>query len=360
MQANIQRLMDGELGDWLQSQVSMREEAKKKASDRWFKAGLACIGLWAALIFFDFIPGNFKFFVGIAAAAGAYGWGYMVIAEAKKNIKIGINSAIAADLGIAYDHEVTPGEEYHSARTYGLLPSCDRKNFEDRWYGELEGHNFDLYEAHLEERRGSGKNRRWVTVFRGAIIDMGFGREFHSTTLLQRKGKHKKFLGFGGRADHATFDGHRLAYVDQVHPQFENVFEVWSDDQVEARVLIHPSYVEHLLELERVFNGKSVRALFRKGEVVITVESGDLFESGSMDAEKDREHVAKAAEQFAAMARLATAINQNHRGRVLNKKPDQPTEPVEPAQPSAQPSGITEQTREAIRPAPGGFGRKGL
>ena len=76
MQANIQRLMDGELGDWLEAQVATRAEAKKKAGNRWFKGGLACIAVWAVLIFVDFIPWNFKIFLGIAAAGGAYGWGY--------------------------------------------------------------------------------------------------------------------------------------------------------------------------------------------------------------------------------------------------------------------------------------------
>lgn len=317
MQADIQRLLSGELGQWLAEQEAVREEARKKAHNRWFYGALACLPVFGFLAFAPVIPWNFKLFIGFAAAAAAYGWGYLVIAEAKKNVKIGINSAIARDLGITYSHDVSPGEEFEAARDYGLLPSSDRRNFEDHWYGELEGHHFSLYEAHLEERRGSGKNRRWVTVFRGAIIDMSFGRPFHSTTLLQRKGKHKKWWGLGGRADQVTFHGHQLDFVDQVHPDFEDVFEVYSDDQVEARVLIHPSYVEHLLRLERVFNGDAVRALFRRGEVVIAVESGNLFESGGMNAQDDHQRVAEAAEQFSAMAGLALAINQNERGRVL-------------------------------------------
>ncbi|WP_299192119.1 DUF3137 domain-containing protein [uncultured Erythrobacter sp.] len=298
----------------------MRDAATKKARNRWFYAGIAALPVIAFILFMPFELGMFRLFLSGFIGFGVFAWGYAPINEAKKTIKVGINSAIARSLGISYEHDLVPGEEYEAARRYGLLPSYQRDSQEDRWFGELEGHPFNLYEAHLEQRRGSGKNRRWVTVFRGAIISMGFGRNFHSTTLLQRKGKHKKWFGFGGRADHAEFGDHRLDYVDQVHPDFEGVFEVWSDDQVEARVLIHPSYVEHLLSLERVFNGDAVRALFRKGEVIIAIESGNMFESGSMKAEKDAEHAAETAEQFAAMARLATAINQNERGRVLSKE----------------------------------------
>ena len=315
MRMDVQGLMDGELGNWLSDQQSMREAASKKAQNRWFYAGIAALPVLGVLWFGPWSLGMVQVVVSFIICIGVGAWGYGPIAEAKKAIKVGINSAIAREFGISYDHDVTPGNEWEAAKTYGLVPGCHRDSFEDRWYGSLEGHGFNLYEAHLEERRGSGKNRRWVTVFRGAIVHMEFGRDFHSTALLQRKGKHKKWLGFGGRKDNVSFDGHRLDYVDQVHPDFEDVFEVWSDDQVEARVLIHPSYVEHLLALERAFNGDAVRALFSRGEVVLAVESGNLFESGSMNASDDEARVAEAAEQFGAMARLALAINQNERGR---------------------------------------------
>lgn len=336
MRADVKGLMEGELGDWLTEQQAMRDAARQKASNRWFYGAIALLPVLAFLWFSPAWLGNFKIFLSVAGAIAVAGWGYLPISEAKKTIKVGINSAIARQFGIAYQHDVDPGEEYEAVKRYGLVPGCDRDSFEDRWFGTLERHAFNLYEAHLEERRGSGKNRRWVTVFRGAIIAMEFGRDFHSTTLLQRKGKHRKWFGLGGRADQVKFKGHQLDYVDQVHPDFEDVFEVWSDDQVEARTIVHPSYVEHLLALEKAFHGKAVRALFKRGEVVIAVQSGDLFESGSMKASEDRARVAEAAEQFGAMAGLALAINQNARGRV--SEPGRDTRP-----------GIA-----------GSFGRKGL
>jgi hypothetical protein len=154
-------------------------------------------------------------------------------------------------------------------------------------------------------------------VFRGALIEMQFGRSFHSTTLLQRAGKHKAWFGLGGAKESVSFEGHRLTRVDQVHPAFEDVFDLYSDDQVEARMLVHPSYVEHLLALEAAFKGEAIRALFRKGEVILVVKSSQLFESGAMDEAGDRARAQAAADQFAAMARLALAINQTERGAVL-------------------------------------------
>ncbi|MEM7666739.1 MAG: DUF3137 domain-containing protein [Pseudomonadota bacterium] len=353
MRADIQGLMGGELGSWLDDQSSMRAKAKQKAHNRWFYGGIALLPLLAFVWFAPGGIGEWKFWISAIAGGGLWWWGYQPISKAKKEIKIGINSAIAKSLGIQYQHDVEPGYEFEASKTYGLVPDHDRSGFEDRWFGTLEGHGFELYEAHLEERRGSGKNRRWVTVFRGAIIAMQFGRPFHSTTLLQRSGKHKKWFGLGGRKDNVKFGGHRLDIVDQVHPSFEDVFEVWSDDQVEARVIVHPSYVEHLLALEKAFNGDAVRALFKGGEVVIAVESGDMFESGHIDASGDQARAEEAAEQFAALARLSLAINQNERGRVL-------ADTDAPQAPTPAPREIGTGDRGTAQRSVGGFGRKGV
>ncbi|AOL94594.1 DUF3137 domain-containing protein [Porphyrobacter sp. LM 6] len=321
MRSDVDGLMQGALGNWLAGQAEMRDGAKAKAYSRWTWGAVVLLPVLAFLWFGPALSGQLKMIVSLGGIGLAGYWGYRPIAEATRAIKIGINSAIAQSFGVSYEHDVEPGAEFAASKTYGLVPSYDRSNFEDRWFGTLEGHAFNLYEAHLEEQRGSGKNRRWVTVFRGVIIQMGFGRRFQSTTLLQRAGAHRKWLGLGGVKDSVNFDGHRLDRVDQVHPAFEEVFSLYSDDQVEARVLVHPVYVEHLLRLERAFGGKELRALFAGGEVILAVEGRDMFESGSIDASSDRVRVAEASEQFAALADLALAINQNERGRVTNAAP---------------------------------------
>jgi hypothetical protein len=327
MRTNIDTLMQGQLGEWLAGQTDMRAAAKAKASSRWVWGATILLPVLALLWFGPDLSGGLKSMLSIGGVIAAGVWGYQPIADAKKTIKIGINSAIAQSFGVAYEHDVEPGAEFEAARTYGLVPSFDRSDFEDRWFGQLEGHDFSLYEAHLEERRGSGKNQRWVTVFRGVIIRMEFGRQFHSTTLLQRAGAHRKWLGLGGAKENVSFDGHRLDRVDQVHPDFAEVFSLFSDDQVEARVLVHPSYVEHLLKLESAFGAKELRALFSRGDVIIAAEGGNMFESGSMDDTTDHARAQEAAEQFAAIAGLALAINQNERGRISEQELPSPPSP---------------------------------
>lgn len=104
-----------------------------------------------------------------------------------------------------------------------------------------------------------------------------------------------------------------------MHPDFAAVFDLFSDDQVEARVLVHPSYIEHLLELERAFGAKELRAIFSRGQVILVAASENLFESGSMDEAQDHALARKTAQQIAALADLALAINQCERGQAMSR-----------------------------------------
>ena len=308
---DVNTLLAGPLGQWLEQQAVVRAEAKRKSNRRFMIASVVLVpvmGLfWLAQMFGDWNE-ELKMFLSFAGLAGGGGWAYAPRAKAIKETKRGINQAIAESLGLTYADEFEPGHGFELAKTYQMVPSYDRSSFEDQWSGDLGGRAFTLHEAHLEEQRGSGKNRRWVTVFRGAILTIAFDRDFHGTTLVERNKKHRKL--FGGQKDSVTFAGHRLDCADMVHPEFEDKFTVWSDDQVESRYLVHPRYVERLIEVERAFDGQNVRTLFKGGELVLAIESGNMFESGSLDPKDDRARIETCVSQFMTLAELAEALNE--------------------------------------------------
>ena len=306
---NVDRLLAGPLGTWLSEHEAVREEAKAKTKGRYFKVALAAVIVLPFVFLLLPIGTDLKIFLSMGAVMAGAAWGYMPTAAAKKEAKIGINDAIAGALGLTYEHDFIPGAEFEHCKQYQLVPHYSRSTFEDRWSGSVARHDFSLFEAHLEVKRSSGKNSRWVTVFRGAIITMGYGKQFHGTTLLQRAGKHKKWLGLGRAKDSVKFKGHELGLVDLVHPEFEDRFVVYSDDQTEARYLIDPLYVERLIAIEEAFHGDDIRSLFIGGSIVIAVESDNLFESGSINAADDRAKIEETVGQFKMLADLAVSFN---------------------------------------------------
>jgi hypothetical protein len=226
-------------------------------------------------------------------------------------MKDGMNAAIADELGIEYSKEVKRGEEWKAARIYGLVPRYNKSSFEDCWTGEIDGHAFKVYEAHLSQRDGSdgGSSLR----FRGAIISVAFGRRFRSTTLLQRAGVSKGFLGFEG-ASEITRAGERLQRVTFEDREIGNQFEVYSTDQVEAHRLIHPAYLARLRELGQEFQDGDMRALFHDGMVVIALDAHNMFESGGLRHDNDRARIERTVRELEVARRIARAFNQDKRG----------------------------------------------
>lgn len=310
---DVDELLGGELGQWLEGQALVREEARAKSNTRLVIAAFIVLPIGAFLLFGPAISGMLKTWLIIAMTMGASWWVYSPRAKAIRQTKQGINNALARALGLEYAHDTNPSIGFARAHSFHMLPGFDRSHYEDMWSGEIGGRRFTLHEAVLKQRRSSGKNTRYVTVFRGPVMTISSDREFHGITLLERAGKHRNFLFFGEK-DSLTVGGRELRKVDMVHPEFEDEFTIYATDQTEAHYLVHPTYVEKLIELERAFAGKKIRTLMMDGEITVVLEARNMFESGNMDAGRDREMIETCINQFMSMADLASALNQSGRG----------------------------------------------
>ncbi len=304
-------LLAGPLGEWLAGQQSLRDETRATVARRrrWGIIGAVVLGALALVLFQDI---EATLWVGMMVGGGGFVWAQAAAQPVTNAIKGQINGAVAKALELEFSLACTTGEEWQLACGYGLLPSFDRDDFEDRWSGELGSLPFQTYEAHCQEWRGSGKNRRLETVFRGAVLSVAFTRRFHGVTLIEGDGKRKRW--FGGEKEEVTLNGTPMQRCDMVDPAFEDRFTVWSNDPVEARYLVHPEYIERLSAVETAFAGKNLRALFCGGSLIMLVETGDQFESGSLDASDDRVRLIQTIDQFGALADLAHRLNEAPRG----------------------------------------------
>lgn len=305
-------LLAGQLGDWLRLQAYTRRNAREKVRNRQVGGvGLACAAAFSIIIDGGAITTALQ--IGFVIGLGGFGWAEWVRRPVVRSIKGGINGAIARALGLDYSVIVTDQSHFSAAREFGLLPRYDDAALEDQWSGALGGQRFCLHEARLTENRGAGKDRRKVTVFAGCLIAVSFGRPFRGTTLIERKARGGILAGLFGPRDTRKAGGFELQRVDTVDPAFEDLFDVWTNDQVEGHYLVNPAYVERLVAIEQAFKGEKVRALFRMGELLIVLESGNLFESGSLDAGDDRRMVEQSIDQFARLADLAVSLNERPR-----------------------------------------------
>jgi hypothetical protein len=304
---DVDTLMAGGLAEWLDGKAAARAEAKKKmytviAIGGGISVLAFFIGLWMNL-------GGVGYFIAAGCGAMTAFWANNIRQKMVNELKQEMNGALAKALQIDYSVAAFSGQEFEHACQYDLLPSYDDRYLQDQWHGEIDGTDFLLYEAKLTETRGSGKNRRTVTVFEGVVLRFQFARAFLGTTLLKREGF--KFTFFG---DSKSYGGQELERIKMVDPRFEDAFDVYGTDQVEGRYLVHPAYCERLLELEKEFDGEKLAALFFGGDLIVTLRTGNIFESATLDPEQDRELLGQTIGQFASIVRLVKLLNERPRG----------------------------------------------
>lgn len=229
---------------------------------------LIMAGLW----FWTQDPG-FPFFAAIMGALGVGWYAYSPLAAVGRKVKNAYCSAIAEAMNSNFAIAGFAPPALERFKSLRLLPGYHRSNFEDLFHGAYKDAAFDLYEGHLEQRSTDSKGRtRYTTVFRGQLIRMAFPRKFLGVTIVRRDAG--MFNVFGG--------GDGLKKVGLEDPKFEKAFEVWGNDQVEARYLLHPVLMQRLLDLETSFKGKRLRCGFEGGDLLVAIEGGNLFEPGDL------------------------------------------------------------------------------
>lgn len=204
----------------------------------------------------------------------------------RTEVKHGLNNRLAAAFDLRYAPKPGNPAHFDSFRSHGLIPNSDQREFEDHFSGEAHGAEFELYEAVLRQRRRSRRRTYYVTVFRGVLIRVEFPRTIEGVTLITRD--QGIFNALDGLMRSAN--GRRLERIGLVDPKFERIFQVYGTDQVMARYLMTPTFMERVLALETALKGKNVRAVFDEslregfgqGEMLLAAETGNLFEPGSL------------------------------------------------------------------------------
>jgi len=286
----------------LRAQEENRRAAMKTFQFRAVLTALGTVGA-GALAWWIFGDPQAVFFASAVTAMGGGALAYMPLQAVASETKAQSLTAIANAIGCTYQVAAFQPEALPVFKELQLLPSCDRSSFEDCFDGSHHGCKFAFYEGHLENKVQSKNGTRWVTVFRGQLVRIAFPKKFLGTTIIRRdRGMFNFMRRWTSTLQHVGLGDSRL----------EKAFEVYSNDQVEARYLIHPVFMERLLELETAFKGKNLRGAFVEGDLLIAIEGGDKFEVGTMfsnlnDIARARAIVADIAEIMRLIDAVLTA-----------------------------------------------------
>jgi hypothetical protein len=129
--------------------------------------------------------------------------------------------------------------------------------------------DFSAEELTLKEVRRSSKSSSTKIVFRGMIIVFEFNKKFNGRTLV------KKDLGIFNSLNKVKRD--KLERVKLEDPVFEKMFEVYSEDQIEARYLLSTSFMERLMSLSKLFDNAKLECSFFDNRLLLLVPTKKHF-----------------------------------------------------------------------------------
>ncbi|MEL6416546.1 MAG: DUF3137 domain-containing protein [Pseudomonadota bacterium] len=197
----------------------------------------------------------------------------ILLRQVSRHTKSTLVRGVFEFLGWSFQPEIKDFD--HSAWVNAHLVPMRRiiaKSFEDYVSGEAHGATFQSVEAKLE--RQSGRSRK--TVFQGQLMWLTFDRPLGMgrTVVIRDKGVfNMKNIG--------------MKRVGLVDPVFERIFEAYSTDQVGARVVLDPAFMQRMVDLETYLNGGNIRFAFEDQTVLIAVETSNRYEAGSMSSRLD-------------------------------------------------------------------------
>ena len=199
-------------------------------------------------------------------AAGVIG--YLPLAAVGKRAKVAVLEALCGPLGISYRADGPDPPSFATYRSLNLLPGYSDKGFQDFFAGRRSQVDFSLCQATLHE--GSGKNRH--VVFSGQLFRLVTPRRLASqTVVLRNSGWLNRFECPAG-----------LRPVGLEDPSFNKAFTCFGSDQVEARELLTPAFMQRLDDLEASYAGQHIRCAFSETELLIALEAPDRFEIGNL------------------------------------------------------------------------------
>ena len=233
---------------------------------------LAGIVAWALARQGDDPPGLFELglFAIIGALAGEYWAVYKLERQYRRRYKDRVLPQIASELGNLTYREAAR-DEVERLGALRIVPEYDSLSSDDEIHGTYDGLPIRITEVSL--RRRQGKKSR--VVFDGLFVGITLPRSLTGTTVvLTDRGAWENFkVGWRG----GDLDTVRLE-----HQEFEERYEVYSTDQIEARALLTPAFMDRFVELAKrseswlpgaIAEGKTLTVALPK-----RMGRGDLFE----------------------------------------------------------------------------------
>ena len=211
------------------------------------------------------------------------------------------------------------GIECSLFRATQLFPtSPDRYATEDQLAGKVGETDVLIAEINAEEKRtrtdsDGDTETYYVTIFKGVMMVADFHKNFQGVTRVLPDNESGIF-GAMGKAMQGFFPFGSKDLVRMEDPDFENHFQVYSSDQVEARYLLSTTMMRRILSLRNAWKGANIRISFVDSMVNVAIPlKGNFFEPRLQESLHGSSQIQRVAEELKSCFDLVEDLNLDTR-----------------------------------------------
>lgn len=191
--------------------------------------------------------------------------------------------------------------------------SVDEYTGDDHVIGRIDKTSIEFSELEAKHVTRDSKGRKHTTkIFHGLFFIADFNKDFNSALVVLPDTAQALFGKFGQTLQSINFTrkGELIKLED---PEFEKLFAVYGNNQIEARYILSPALMERIKEFKKK-SGKKIFLSFIASKVFVAIDyNRNLFEPGIWNSLIDFEPVKEYFKDLTAAIGIVEDLNLNLR-----------------------------------------------
>ena len=190
-----------------------------------------------------------------------------------KNFENKLKSAIMPNLMKAFGNFVWTTAyviDMQTVKDAKIFSKFTHKDNDDNFFGTYKGLTININETKLYSYRKDAKGRLKKEIeFKGVLVEIDVKKPFKGHTII----RERCYL----------FNNRAYEEVKLEDPEFSKQYYVDSNDQIESRYLLTPSFMERFRNIKTAFYGTSIEASFKNNKLILAIGTPkDLFKLGRL------------------------------------------------------------------------------
>ena len=181
----------------------------------------------------------------------------------------------------------------------GFFHQAEKKKDDDTIEGIYKNLEINITETTLEHEEYYGKHSRTIRDFKGLIVKTKLNKNYKGTTLLAAKNNSRS----------ATKG--KLEKVELEDVEFNKMYNIFSDNQVEVRYLLNPSFMEKIKDAGEIFKSKYIHFAIVNDLFYMFINSSvNYFEIAKTEKNiYDIQNFRKVCQEFVSIFKLIEHLN---------------------------------------------------